>query len=80
MRDVTMLQLARCARVDAVAATAPSSSFMKTLHQDMDTGKSFCASPGTGMGTGASLKAAPAEASLPTSITKSFAGWPSFFS
>ena len=46
----------------------------------METGKSFCASPGAGMGTGANLKAAPAEASLPTSITNSFAGWPSFFS
>ena len=44
----------------------------------MDT-KALCASPGTGMGTGANLKAAPAG-HLPTSITNNFAGWPSFFS
>ena len=46
----------------------------------IETGKSFCASPGAGMGTGASRNAAPADASRPTSITNSFAGWPSFFS
>ena len=78
---------AALSREDAIAATA----FSRTTRVDgvrfnfhtvqyIETGKSFCASPGTGMGTGANLNAAPADASRPTSITKSFAGWPSFFS
>ena len=76
-------------RVDGVEASRPRRrrrgdrskfKFHEDAASDMDTGKSFCASPGTGMGTGASRNAAPADASLPTSMTNNFAGWPSFFS
>ena len=70
---MTRPRLSRCGRVDGVR-------FNFHTVQYIETGKSFCASPGTGMGTGANLNAAPAEASRPTSITKSLAGWPSFFS
>ena len=66
---------------DAIAATAFSRTtrgdgarFIFHTAKHIETGKSFCASPGTGMGTGANRNAAPADASRPTSITKSFAG------
>ena len=86
----TRPRLPRCGRVDAIDATETAQNIELTRGDGVsvtDTASGHghgevvgAGPPGTGMGTGASRNAAPADASLPTSMTNNFAGWPSFFS